>query len=65
VGESGLTAKAQAVAASIARGSTPSARGQLGALQNSTAAALRAGRITQAQADAVTTAVNHLLATLG
>lgn len=65
VGESGLTAKAQAVAASIARGSTTSARGQLGALQNSTAAALKAGRITQAQADAVTTAVNHLLATLG
>lgn len=65
VGEAGLTAKAQAVAASIARGSTTSARGQLGALQNSTAAALKAGRITQSQADAVTTAVNHLLATLG
>jgi hypothetical protein len=65
LGQGPLVVKAQQVQASLSRGNLDSARGQLGALVNSTAAAARSGRLSAADAGAVTAAANRVLAVLG
>lgn len=51
--------------ASLERGQQTAAKGQLGAVRNCTAAAVRSGRLTAAQGSAVNNAIARILATLG
>lgn len=60
-----LAVKARQALASLNRGSLESARGQLSALMNSTSAAVRAGRMTDSQGQALTVAAQRILAVLG
>ncbi|MEP6815031.1 MAG: hypothetical protein ABI873_05725 [Marmoricola sp.] len=52
-------------ARSLERGSLTSARGRLGALRDSTAAAVKAGRLTAAPGAELDASIDRILATLG
>jgi len=62
---SGCAVQASQAQTSLERGKLTAARGQLGATGNCTSAAIKAGRLTTAQGDAVTEAIARIVATLG